>query len=68
VKWCDGRYGRLNSDYACDEMRGNDTGWKRLGWVMADGSLPHRELDVVDPLLAQIGYVPKIDTRDIVTW
>ncbi len=35
---------------------------------MADGSLPHGELDTVDPLLTQVGYLPKIDTRDIVTW
>ncbi len=68
VKWCDGRYGRSMSNYECDEMRGTSTGWKRLGWVMADGSLPHGELDTVDPLLTQVGYLPKIDTRYIVTW
>jgi hypothetical protein len=26
-------------------------GWARLGWIMADGSLPLGELDVVDPLM-----------------
>jgi hypothetical protein len=67
VKWCDGRYGKLASDYECDELRGKraSEGWRRLGWVMADGSLPHCELDVVDPLLAQLGYLPAVDTRDM---
>lgn len=66
VKWCDGRYGSQFSHYECDELRGKraSAGWRRLGWVMDDGSLPHGELDVVDPLLTQIGYLPSVDTRD----
>jgi hypothetical protein len=31
---------------------------------MVDGSLPHGELDIVDPELTQLGYLPMIDTRD----
>jgi hypothetical protein len=66
MKWCDGRYGKLVSDYECDEKHGKRAGadWRRLGWVMADGSLPHGELNIVDPLLTQIGYLPSVDTRD----
>lgn len=66
MKWCNGRYGDLFSDYECDELRGKEAGadWRRLGWIMADGSLPHGELDAVDPQLVQMGYLPCVDTRD----
>ena len=65
VRWADGPY--TWQEYQCDEMRGLH-GWSRLGWVMADGSMPLGELDVVDPGLTQLGYLQSIDTRDIVTW
>jgi hypothetical protein len=48
----------------CDSMRGKK-GWAQLGWVVADGSLPLGELDVVDPALAQYGYLHLIDDRDV---
>ncbi len=36
----------------------NDSGWRILGWRMADGSMPLGDYDEVDPELAQIDYLP----------
>jgi hypothetical protein len=38
-------------------------GWRRLGWIMADGSLPFGEFDLVDPELAQFEYLPAPNSR-----
>jgi len=34
-----------------------DSGWRILGWRMADGSMPLGDYDEVDPELAQIAYL-----------
>ena len=36
----------------------HDSGWRILGWRMADGSMPLGEYDAVDPELAQFDYLP----------
>ena len=36
----------------------HDSGWRILGWRMADGSMPLGDYDVVDPKLAQFDYLP----------
>lgn len=36
----------------------HDSGWRILGWRMADGSMPLGEYDTVDPELAQVDYLP----------
>jgi|GEM_PF-2765313 len=35
-----------------------DSGWRILGWRVADGSMPLGDFDEVDPELAQIDYLP----------
>jgi len=35
------------------------SGWRILGWRMADGSMPLGDYDEVDPELAQIEYLPE---------
>jgi len=67
VKWVDSCY-TDRGVYCCDEMRGVTT-WARLGWVMADGSLPLGELDVVDPLMYNDDRgLPLLDGRDAQLW
>ena len=65
VKWADSCY-TSSGEYQCDEMRGPlGCGWARLGWIMADGSLPLGELDVVDPLMYNDERgLPLLDARD----
>ena len=36
--------------------------WRRLGWVMPDGSLPFGDLEAVDPDMAQFDYLPGVNT------
>ena len=36
----------------------HDSGWRILGWWMADGSMPLGDYDAVDPELAQFDYLP----------
>jgi hypothetical protein len=36
----------------------HDSGWRILGWRMADGSVPFGDYDAVDPDLAQFDYLP----------
>jgi hypothetical protein len=55
TRWADGVYiGQHN--WSCTALA--QGGWKRLGWIMADDSLPFGELDDVDPELAQYEYLP----------
>ncbi len=63
VKIVDGLFTE-DGEWHCDEMRGQKD-WARLGWTMADGSLPLGELDIVDPALTQVGYLRLIDVRDM---
>lgn len=42
--------------YRCAATHVGD-GWKTLGWVMSDGSLPLGELDALDPELAQYRWL-----------
>jgi len=37
---------------------GVNSGWRILGWRMADGSMPLGEYDEVNPELAQMDYPP----------
>jgi len=62
LKWGDGFYSSLHH-LTCESMRG-ETDWSMLGWVMADGSEPHGELDRVDPAMAVLEHLPYIDIRD----
>jgi hypothetical protein len=64
VHWHEGRFGKRDAQYECDTLR-DQTEWKRLGWVMADGSLPHGELDAVDPELTQLDYLARPDERNL---
>jgi hypothetical protein len=43
--------------YLTDETT-HDSGWRILGWRMADGSMPLGEYDGVDPELAQFDFLP----------
>jgi len=56
TRWEDGVYVSPHR-WSCPAFSGKDE-WRRLGWIMADGSLPFGELDVVDPELAQFEYLP----------
>ena len=44
-------------DYLTDATT-HDSGWRILGWRMADGSMPLGDYDAVDPELAQFDYLP----------
>jgi hypothetical protein len=37
--------------------------WRRLGWVMAGGSLPLGELEAIDPTMAQFEFLPPAHTE-----
>ena len=56
VRWVDAFYCALKG-YVCEEMTGARD-WRRLGYVLADGSQPHGEMDAVDPQMAQFEYLP----------
>jgi len=43
-----------------------ESGWRILGWRMADGSKPHGEYDYVDPELAQIDRLPQPNPAPVV--
>ena len=43
----------------------HNSGWRILGWRMADGSMPLGEYDAVDPELAQFDYLPVPNVADI---
>jgi len=62
VLWADARFDGRN--YHCEAAR-LDAQWKRLGWVMVDGSLPLGELDAVNPDLAQFDYLAAADTSNL---
>ena len=48
---------------------GANSGWRILGWRMADGSMPLGDYDEVDPELAQIDYLPSPNsTRMVRLW
>ncbi len=65
VQWVDALY-TAGGNWHCDELRGK--GWVRLGWTMADDSLPLGELDAVDSLCTKLDCVlPLTDERDC-TW
>lgn len=64
VKWVDSWFSNRAIEFQCEEMRGI-TGWAMLGWVMADGTLPLGELDVVDPIMYNDERgLPLLDSRD----
>jgi hypothetical protein len=60
TRWEDGIYEELHR-WRCHMLEGQKE-WRRLGWVMADGSLPFGELDAVDPELAQFDYLPPVNS------
>jgi hypothetical protein len=60
VRWVDARFNKWGN-FVCPQLAG-DYAWSRLGWIMADGSLPLGELDAVDPELTQLGYLAMVDT------
>ena len=51
TRWAEGVFSERGG---CDCPDLSVGGWKILGWMPADGSLPFGELDAVDPALAQI--------------
>jgi len=56
TRWEDSVYTNLHK-WSCPALAGQNE-WRRLGWIMADGSLPFGDLDAVDPDLAQFNYLP----------
>jgi hypothetical protein len=61
-----GHYGDSHQ-YLTDATR-HDSGWRILGWRMADGSKPLGEYDEVDPELAQMDYLPAPNTLESHQW
>lgn len=43
----------------------HDSGWRILGWRMADGTMPLGDYDAVDPDLAQFDYLPVPNVHEI---
>jgi len=56
TRWEKGLYEALHR-WSCPALAGQDE-WRRLGWLMADNSLPFGELDAIAPELAQFNYLP----------
>jgi hypothetical protein len=48
------------------DQTGCGSGWRILGWRMADGSMPLGEYDEVDPDLAQLEYLPAPNSPDYI--
>jgi len=48
-------YHRAQGRFVCDV----ESGWRVLGWRMADGSMPYGDYELVDPELAQIDQLPE---------
>jgi hypothetical protein len=61
ARWSPGHFVD-HHQFLCDDAQ--DGTWKRLGWIMANGSLPLGELERVDPELAQFEYLPAADNRN----